>query len=143
MPDIPDDIINHIMVRPDGPLIARGNVEVLDSEGQVLFSGDDVALCRCGASSNKPFCDGSHKGSGFTDSAQFNDQKTEELQGTGKLIIQCRKNAMLLAKGPMKIHSRDGNSITSRNKAALCRCGASENKPFCDAKHKQCGFSAE
>lgn len=138
-----DDIINRIMVRPDGPLIARGNVEVLDAEGQVLFNGDDVALCRCGASGNKPFCDGSHKESGFTDGAQFSDQKAEELQGTGKLIIQCRKNAMLLAKGPMEIHSRDGNSVTSRNKAALCRCGASENKPFCDAKHKQCGFSAE
>ena len=67
MPDSPDDIINHIMVRPDGPLIARGNVEILDAEGQVIFSGDDVALCRCGASSNKPFCDGSHKKAGFQD----------------------------------------------------------------------------
>lgn len=143
MPDTSDNITNRIMVRPDGPLIARGNVELLDAKGEVIFSGDDVALCRCGASANKPFCDGSHKGSGFTDSGQFKDQKAEELQATARLVIQCRNNAMLLAKGPMEIHSRDGKSITYRNKAAFCRCGASENKPFCDAKHKQSGFSAE
>ena len=135
--------INQIMVRPDGPLIARGNVEILDAQGQVLFSGDDVALCRCGASGNKPFCDGTHKALGFTDKAEFSDQKAEPFAGTGKLVIQCRTNAMLLAKGPMQIHSRDGSSTTTRNKAALCRCGASEKKPFCDARHKQCGFTAE
>lgn len=135
--------INQIMVRPDGPLIARGDVEILDTQGKVLFSGDDVALCRCGASAKKPFCDGSHKERGFTDKAEFIDQKAEPADGTGKLVIQCRANAMLLVKGPMQIHSRDGSSTTTRNKAALCRCGASENKPFCDARHKQCGFTAE
>lgn len=138
-----EDMQNTIMVRPGGPLIASGDIEVLNADGQSLYQGNDIALCRCGASKNKPFCDGGHKQAGFSHDAQFNDQKVEAPQGQGKLIIQCRTNAMLLAKGPMQIISRDGKSKTTRNKAALCRCGASENKPFCDAKHKQCGFCAE
>jgi CDGSH-type Zn-finger protein len=143
MPGSSEETLNSIMVRIDGPLIARGNIEILDTTGKVIYQGGDIALCRCGASKNKPFCDGSHKDNGFVDDGQFSDQKAEAPEGTGKLVIQCRANAMLLAKGPRKIHSRDGNSETTRNKAALCRCGVSENKPFCDAKHKQCGFSAE
>lgn len=131
------------MVRPDGPLIVSGDVEVLDAEGNSLYQGNSIALCRCGASKNKPFCDAMHKEVDFSDNAQFNDLKTEPAEASGKLVIQCRANAMLLAKGPMKIESRDGNSVSTRNKAAFCRCGASENKPFCDAKHKQCGFTAD
>ena len=143
MPDLSNDVKNTIMIRPDGPLIARGDIEVLDVEGNCIYQGKDIALCRCGASKNKPFCDGSHKEIAFLHDSQFKDQKMEAPEGTKGLVIQCRANAMLLARGPMQIISRDGNSYTTRNKAALCRCGASENKPFCDAKHKQCGFSTE
>lgn len=140
--DSPQTTVNTIMLRPDGPLIARGKIEVQDADGQLLARGDDIALCRCGASKNKPFCDGSHKESGFQDHGQFSDERAEEMVGEGPLVIQCRENAMLLAKGPMQIVSRDGQSSTTRNKAALCRCGHSTNKPFCDAKHKQSGFKS-
>ena len=44
----------------------RGGVRVLDAEGNVLYEGDKAALCRCGGSANKPFCDGTHKTNGFT-----------------------------------------------------------------------------
>lgn len=138
----PSSAVNSIMLRPDGPLIARGNIEVRDAEGTLLASGDDIALCRCGASKNKPFCDGAHQQSGFKDPGQFKDEKTEVLGDDGPLVIQCRENAMLLAKGPMQIISRDGQSSTTRNKAALCRCGHSANKPFCDARHKQFEFKS-
>ena len=50
----------------DGPLLVRGGVRVLDAEGNVLYEGDKAALCRCGGSANKPFCDGTHKTNGFT-----------------------------------------------------------------------------
>lgn len=143
MTEFAEKKLNTIMVRPDGPLVASGDIEVLDADGKLIYQGDEMALCRCGASGNKPFCDGSHKERGFIDDAQFSDLKKEYPEGTGKLTIQCRANAMLLVKGPMQIYSRDGNSMTTRNRAALCRCGASENKPFCDARHKQCGFSAD
>jgi len=50
-----------------GPLWVRGGVEVLSADGSAYEVRNRVALCRCGASSNKPFCDGSHVSSGFSD----------------------------------------------------------------------------
>jgi uncharacterized Fe-S cluster protein YjdI len=49
----------------NGPLLVRGGVRVLDAEGNVLYEGEKAALCRCGGSQNKPFCDGTHKTIGF------------------------------------------------------------------------------
>jgi uncharacterized Fe-S cluster protein YjdI len=49
----------------NGPLLVSGHVRIVDARGAVLFEGDKVALCRCGGSSNKPFCDGTHKKNGF------------------------------------------------------------------------------
>ena len=49
-----------------GPLLLRGGVRVLDADGNVLYEGERAALCRCGGSANKPFCDGTHKTNGFT-----------------------------------------------------------------------------
>lgn len=47
---------------PDGPLMLKGECEVLDAQGNPIPpKGGDIYLCRCGASANKPFCDGSHK----------------------------------------------------------------------------------
>ena len=52
---------------PDGPLIVRGNFRLLDSDGAEIDPGrSTIALCRCGKSGIKPFCDGSHKRSGFS-----------------------------------------------------------------------------
>lgn len=50
-----------------GPLWVRGGVEVLSADGSAYERRNRVALCRCGASVNKPFCDGSHVSSGFDD----------------------------------------------------------------------------
>ncbi|MGY1720284.1 CDGSH iron-sulfur domain-containing protein [Blastococcus sp. SYSU DS0552] len=51
----------------DGPLIVRGNFRLLDQDGAEIDPGrDTIALCRCGKSGIKPFCDGSHKRSGFS-----------------------------------------------------------------------------
>jgi uncharacterized Fe-S cluster protein YjdI len=49
----------------NGPLLVRGGVRVLDGEGNLLYEGERAALCRCGGSANKPFCDGTHKTNGF------------------------------------------------------------------------------
>jgi uncharacterized Fe-S cluster protein YjdI len=48
----------------NGPLLVSGGVRVV--EGTVLYEGERAALCRCGGSSNKPFCDGTHKTNGFS-----------------------------------------------------------------------------
>ncbi|MGC5015169.1 CDGSH iron-sulfur domain-containing protein [Streptosporangium sp. DT93] len=50
----------------DGPLLLRGPFELLTQDGRTIDPGRaTVALCRCGRSASKPFCDGSHKATGF------------------------------------------------------------------------------
>ena len=58
-----------IRCRPNGPFVVEGPVTLLDHQGNPFPTSSDkpaIALCRCGASANKPFCDGSHKSSGFS-----------------------------------------------------------------------------
>lgn len=56
-----------IKVRDNGPYLVRGPVHLTDAEGNVFtVEGENVALCRCGGSQTKPFCDGSHKTNGFS-----------------------------------------------------------------------------
>jgi CDGSH-type Zn-finger protein len=52
--------------RPNGPLFIRGRVRIIDPDGRLIREDTRLALCRCGASENKPFCDGSHRRVGFT-----------------------------------------------------------------------------
>lgn len=55
-----------IVAFPDGPLLVRGDFDIVDPDGnQLRRSRKTVALCRCGASVIKPYCDGSHKLIGF------------------------------------------------------------------------------
>ena len=58
-----------ITIRENGPLLVEGPVEICDASGKAFGLGGRavVGLCRCGASANKPFCDGAHKGAGFAD----------------------------------------------------------------------------
>jgi CDGSH-type Zn-finger protein len=64
-----------ITVRNDGPLRVEGEFEIVDAQGQAygLAGRTAISLCRCGHSGNKPFCDGSHKTSGFQDHQQARD----------------------------------------------------------------------
>jgi CDGSH-type Zn-finger protein len=74
-PDLPDDVDPALpaeagaTITPyrDGPLIVRGDFRLVDQDGNDIDPGrDTIALCRCGKSGIKPFCDGSHKRSGFS-----------------------------------------------------------------------------
>jgi 3-phenylpropionate/trans-cinnamate dioxygenase ferredoxin subunit len=49
-----------IRVRRNGPYVVSGTVEVRDADGNVCPARETVALCRCGASTKKPFCDGTN-----------------------------------------------------------------------------------
>jgi uncharacterized Fe-S cluster protein YjdI len=51
--------------RSNGPLFVRGRVRIVDADGNVVREDTRLALCRCGASGNKPFCDGTHRTIGF------------------------------------------------------------------------------
>ena len=57
-----------IEVSPNGPLLVYGNITIKDSRIDTAFRENVTAFCRCGASSNKPYCDGSHKKTSFRDS---------------------------------------------------------------------------
>ncbi len=124
---------NTVMVRPDGPYICGSDILVVvqDAEGNLIAKEKELALCRCGGSANKPFCDGSHKKNGFQAEQDFIDERSEDITGqSGELVITVKVNAMLSIKGPVTIFSRNGQSVTTRSECALCRCGGSENKPF-------------
>jgi CDGSH-type Zn-finger protein len=57
-----------IRCRENGPLVVIGDVRILDHEGNELSmppGKEKLALCRCGRSQTKPFCDGSHRDGGF------------------------------------------------------------------------------
>jgi CDGSH iron-sulfur domain-containing protein 3 len=58
--------------------------------------------------------------------------------------IKCSPNGPYLLRGPAVITDPQGNEITieAGKNVALCRCGKSDNKPFCDGTHSRAGFSA-
>jgi CDGSH-type Zn-finger protein len=61
------------------------------------------------------------------------------------LTIRCRENGPLVIQGEVRVVDHLGNEFalpTHKSAVALCRCGQSRTKPFCDGSHKQCGFQA-
>lgn len=60
--------------------------------------------------------------------------------------IRCRVNGPLVVEGPVTIVDHLGQEFTipaDKPAVALCRCGHSQRKPFCDGSHRDCGFVAE
>ena len=61
------------------------------------------------------------------------------------LVIRCRENGPLVIQGAVRIVDHHGQEWTpppGKDTIALCRCGHSQNKPFCDGSHRTCGFIA-
>ncbi len=58
-----------VVAAPDGPYHVRGGIPVATPDGEPFEVRNRQTLCRCGRSSNKPFCDGSHWSAGFRDPA--------------------------------------------------------------------------
>ncbi len=137
-------IENSITLKVDGPMVCRGDITVIDAGGTVLLKDKEAWLCRCGQSKKMPFCDGSHRQADFHDDGEFGDERAEALADmSGPLLITVKPNAMLILKGPVAIQSADGRFRTQRSRGALCRCGQSSKKPFCDVRHKRCGFEVD
>jgi CDGSH-type Zn-finger protein/uncharacterized Fe-S cluster protein YjdI len=61
--------------RSNGPLVVRGTVRIVDPDGRLIREDTRVALCRCGGSENKPFCDGSHRRIGFTTASAQREER--------------------------------------------------------------------
>lgn len=218
-----DDRIR-IEIRPDGPYLVHGDVPLTEMAPVHTFNGEPidwhtlrdipaaqspVELCRCGRSSQKPFCDSSHEQSGVNGaetadrrpfkeraemqrgtnsiladegalcvSAGFCGTRTtdvwkllgeeQDLQKYGLLrnmIWRCPSGRLVLldnagtdiepelrqeiavvpggplwVRGGIRIISADGSQWETRNRVALCRCGESDNKPFCDGSHSELHF---
>jgi CDGSH-type Zn-finger protein/uncharacterized Fe-S cluster protein YjdI len=136
---------NIIQINEDGPHYVRGNVQIKSPDGTVLKSETRLALCRCGASANKPYCDNSHLKIGFQASENVPDNQVNsgDLLPVGILEVFLADNGPVRLKGNFEIHSSDGKSIFRGRKASLCRCGGSQKKPFCDGTHRKIGFSSE
>jgi CDGSH-type Zn-finger protein len=219
-----------IMITKDGPYLVFGGLPIdrqiigIGKENEpekwikgkrVLF-GEPCALCRCGESRNKPFCDGTHGRIGFSGTetaskktyakqvrvidgptlklkdtsvlcaaARFchrgggtwaltqhsDDPKARELAieeacncPSGRLL-ECDKktekeiekeftqsislvedpqnnvSGPIWLKGGIPVESSDGTTYEVRNRQTLCRCGKSQNKPFCDGSHIDAGFN--
>ena len=61
------------------------------------------------------------------------------------VTIRLRDHGPLVVEGPIKLIDAEGNTYeidSSKPAVALCRCGQSQRRPFCDGTHKSCGFDA-
>lgn len=134
---------NVCVVANDGPLYLRGELDIVgapEDMGGVRFR---AALCRCGQSRNKPFCDGGHEAAGFRDHGAVGESGPGvEVEG-GPLRITPGKNGPLVVQGNLTIVAGSGRVAWKGTKAFLCRCGESKNKPFCDGSHKRVGFETD
>lgn len=218
-----------IQITKNGPYVVKGNVPLSqdaivesDDGSHLQYNkvcdyevGEEYHLCRCGASKNKPFCDGSHNhiewdGTetadrtpyserveafdgpelellddnrcafarlchrhgiddwNLTEQAETDDEKKEAIAGawhcpTGRLESHDREtgkiyeqefdpsiivledplrncSAPYFVRGGVELIGEDGFVYEKRNRYSLCRCGQSQNKPFCDAMHVSTEF---
>jgi CDGSH-type Zn-finger protein/uncharacterized Fe-S cluster protein YjdI len=130
--------VNLASLRERGPYAFRGQLQIDGAS-----PGFRATLCRCGASQNKPFCDGSHNAIGFDASGEPPSRETEMLPvRDGVLAIDPQLNGPLAVRGNLEITSGTGRVVARVTSARLCRCGGSANKPFCDGTHAKIGFKS-
>ena len=132
-------------IEPNGPLYLEGDLRLRLPDGELLEE-TRVALCRCGDSKNKPFCDNSHVEKRFEDPGHAAESKlgprSSEAEAEGTLTLTLAANGPVLMEGPVSVIGAAGES-SEGGKGALCRCGASAVKPYCDGSHKAIGFEAD
>jgi len=138
-PDEPVPEVNLATVREAGPYAFRAALQI---DG--LPAGFRATLCRCGASRNKPYCDGSHHEIGFNATGEPPSGKTDMLAlRDGALAIDPQANGPLKVRGNLEITSGTGRVVARVTSASLCRCGGSASKPFCDGTHTKIGFRSD
>ncbi len=190
---------------PNGPYIVK-NVDKLFNIKGLIDADETLALCRCGASKNKPFCDGSHQTIGFNsakiegrledkidsysgaeitifdnrsicahsgvctdnlaavfrlkqepfvdaDAASIEEithitnkcpsgalsytlkKDDDNVKANANSAVMVAPNGPYVVSGDIALVDTKSGEGAAKNQAALCRCGASKNKPFCDGSH--------
>lgn len=102
----------------------------------------NVALCRCGHSAIRPFCDGTHR------SRHLGHDRLGEPPdaAAGPVPDDLGPSLVLEDDGPLRlcggvsVRLADGSVVTPADGTGLCRCGASSSRPWCDGSHTSCGF---
>lgn len=139
-PDETPPPVNLIAIREAGPYAVRGDLRLGGEAGTFR-----ATLCRCGASKNKPLCDGSHREAGFSASGEppTTDRIGMLAERDGPLALDPLPDGPLRVQGNLEIVSGTGRVVARMAEAYLCRCGASSNKPFCDGSHARVGFKSD
>lgn len=128
--------VNELRLRENGPYAVRADVDLI-GHGSLLRA----TLCRCGASQNKPFCDGSHNAAKFVASGEPTSRESKPLaERGGRLAIRPEPDGPLAVTGSIEICTGTGRTIDRTTTTRLCRCGGSASKPFCDGTHARIGF---
>ena len=125
-------------IREAGPYAVRGELSIAGKSGHSARR-----LCRCGASKNKPYCDGSHHEVNFSASGEPPTGAADMLAvRNGPLAVEPQTDGPLQVRGNLEITSGTGRVVARVQQARLCRCGGSANKPFCDGTHARIGFKS-
>lgn len=127
--------VNLVRIREAGPLAFHAELVV---NGAIMKR---ATLCRCGASMNKPYCDGNHVAAGFKATGESAVADSASLaERAGPLTVSPLPDGPLLVTGNLEVVTGTGRTINRVTKVALCRCGNSANKPYCDGTHARIGF---
>lgn len=163
-----------IKPRDNGPYRVDGLRLLIGADGErIRVEGrgkGNIALCRCGASESKPFCDGSHRDAGFVSDSReeagagipvshdrggkrgggdsmhtgargANRDKTIGGAHAGaEPMIRITAGGPYVVTGNIELIATEWPTGRSRERYALCRCGHSGTKPFCDGSHAGVDF---
>ena len=143
---------------PNGPYYVNDVAQFSNRHGPIRTTPTmTVVLCRCGASARKPFCDGTHVKIGFSsanlgqsaedksvsDAVTHSPEAHDDDVPQTTVAIFVEPNGPYVVTGGPELRNTVLNEGSSRRRFALCRCGGSGNKPFCDGSHRKIGFKDE
>lgn len=136
------EIPNEALITTAGPLRITGNLTIVGEDGAITYA-NHVDLCRCGKSKNKPNCDSQHLDAEFLHSGRMQEiSDTASSDRPTKITLSCNKDGPVTFRGRLRLHNNVGQECT-KMRGALCRCGQSANKPFCDGSHEKTGFRSK
>jgi CDGSH-type Zn-finger protein/uncharacterized Fe-S cluster protein YjdI len=126
-----------VEVQVDGPYYVSGDITLCDPGGVVLEDGARrLALCRCGATGNAPYCDNSHLAVKFANDPSGSEDSSGSAGGPQIRIQPDEPGPYHVCEGVRVIHPC-GDVLAETGEVWLCRCGKSGSKPFCDGSHNQ------
>jgi len=136
------EIPNEALITGAGPLRITGNLTIVSEEGSVTYA-NHIDLCRCGKSKSKPNCDSQHLDAEFLHSGRMQEvSDTASSDRPTRITLSCNKDGPVTFRGRLRLHNSMGQECT-KMRGALCRCGQSANKPFCDGSHDKTGFRSK